>query len=804
MNLATNVDRTMKNKRFRHHWYISIKEWFIASRMVYFIIGLLLGRAVILYNISPFAIAFLATVWTAYERRLSLTILFIWIGAWTFSTEHAVFIMLSTVIFLMMSMFLKDRTQLKWAIVFVFFSTVMTRVFLYSLPSVISFYESLHLILEGILGVILYIIFMQVIPFLVQGHEKRTLKNEDLICFVILIGSMLTGFMGWEIYSLSIEHILSRLIVLIFAFIGGATIGSTVGVVAGLILSLANVMNLYQMSLLAFSGLLGGMLKEGKKHGAVLGLFIGTILLGMYGGIESLFATMVESVIAIALFYLIPYSLLQQLSRYIPGTTEHSHEERKYLQKIRDVTAKRVEQFSDVFAALSNSFVHSTTKQANGENVNETDYFLSVITEKTCQQCFMKDRCWQRRFDETYQLMVNMKNNLLMMDDIQPKLKKQFENHCVKSKQVLAIMRQEMNMLEVNQRLKRQVSESKKIVADQLKGVSDIMDNFAKEMVEEREQHDQQEIAIIKAMKQMDIQIESIDIYNLEKGNIDIEMAVIFYEYLGEGEKLIAPILTDVLDETIVVKKENISPFPHGISLLTFGSARKYTVETGVATAAKGGGFVSGDSYTMMEIGNGKYTVAISDGMGNGIRANEESSETLRLLNQILQTGISEKVAIQSINSILALRTTDEVFATLDLMIINLHSAATRFLKISSTPSFIKRGNEVIKIEANNLPIGMIEHVDLDTVSKVLKQEDIIIMMSDGVFDASKQIKNNDVWMRRKIKQLTTSDPQEIADLLLEEVIREEQGNIRDDMTIVVSKVKKHMPQWSSIPLSSS
>src|SRR5690625_5288669 len=99
MNLATNVDRTMKNKRFRHHWYISIKEWFIASSMVYFIIGLLLGRAVILYNISPFAIAFLATVWTAYERRLSLTILFIWIGAWTFSTEHAVFIMLSTVIF---------------------------------------------------------------------------------------------------------------------------------------------------------------------------------------------------------------------------------------------------------------------------------------------------------------------------------------------------------------------------------------------------------------------------------------------------------------------------------------------------------------------------------------------------------------------------------------------------------------------------------------------------------------------------------------------------------------------------------
>src|SRR5699024_11991180 len=98
--------------------------------------------------------------------------------------------------------------------------------------------------------------------------------------------------------------------------------------------------------------------------------------------------------------------------------------------------------------------------------------------------------------------------------------------------------------------------------------------------------------------------------------------------------------------------------------------------------------------------------VAISDGMGNGLRAREESSETLRLLKQLLQTGISEQVAIESINSILALRTTDEIFATLDLAIVNLQNAVLRFLKIGSFPSGIKRGEEVFQIEASNLPIG--------------------------------------------------------------------------------------------------
>src|SRR5699024_792684 len=145
-------------------------------------------------------------------------------------------------------------------------------------------------------------------------------------------------------------------------------------------------------------------------------------------------------------------------------------------------------------------------------------------------------------------------------------------------------------------------------------------------------------------------------------------MSISFYEYHGEGQKLIAPLLSDLLNELIVVKEERISPFPNGYCYLSFGSAREYIVETGVANAAKGGGLVSGDSYTMIDLGAGKYAMAISDGMGNGKRAREESEETLRLLHQILQTGIPEHVAIKSINSILSLRTTDEMFATLDLV----------------------------------------------------------------------------------------------------------------------------------------
>src|SRR5699024_12353236 len=81
-------------------------------------------------------------------------------------------------------------------------------------------------------------------------------------------------------------------------------------------------------------------------------------------------------------------------------------------------------------------------------------------------------------------------------------------------------------------------------------------------IVQERAQHDQQELQIIRALKNMQIQIEKLDIYQLEKGNTDIEMALVFHEYHGEGAKLIAPVLTDILNETIIVTDEEISPFP--------------------------------------------------------------------------------------------------------------------------------------------------------------------------------------------------------------------------------------------------
>jgi stage II sporulation protein E len=779
----------------------SIFNW----RMLLFGIGFLLGRAMILAEMSPFALPFAASVFVLKKERTGIAVFAVLAGAMTHQPMNALFFISALLVYACMQkvsdLFSKNRIQ---SLPFlVFGSSILTRT-LFSLfgEGGLERVDTMLALVEGGLSLILTLIFLQSIPLLTYKRIPQSLKNEEIVCLMILLASVMTGTIGWQINDVSVEHVVSRYLVLLFAFVGGAAIGSTVGVVTGLILSLAQVASLSQMSLLAFSGLLGGLLKEGKRFGVSLGLIIGTVLIGLYGeGRAEITSTLMESGFAVLLFLLTPKTAIGNISKYVPGTREHSMQQQQYLKKIRDVTASRVERFSNLFQALSHSFQSVGSSINEEESTREVDLFLSNITEKTCQTCFKKEQCWAQNFTTTYDLMTKLMVEQEDYSDIKDrKLKREWEKHCIKPQKVTDQMKQELSQYRASQKLKVQVQESRRLVADQLMGVSQVMGNFAKEIQREQENHQIQEEQIKDSLSQSGIDVGHVDIYSLEASNVDIEMTIPYCGGSGIAEKLIAPILSDILEETIIVTHEECANYSTGFCHISFHSAREYVVETGIASAAKGGAWLSGDSHSTIEIGAGKFAVAIADGMGNGERAYLESNETLQLLQKILQSGIEEEVAIKSVNSVLSLRTTDEIFSTLDLAMIDLQDASAKFLKIGSTPSFIKRGDQVKTVEASNLPMGIIQDFDVDVVDEQLKAGDLLIMMSDGIYEAPRHVENIDAWIKRKIREIDTDDPQEIADLLMEEVIRSGNNGIEDDMTVAVTKIEKNIPKWATVP----
>ncbi len=805
------VWRKAKNKsdQVKQTFLKGMETLFIRWGALIFILGVLLGRAVLLSELFPFALPFFAVVYAWQKEKSVLAAAGVIVGTFSGAILHGAFILLALLLFVLSYEWLSRKKWLPyaWVVPFtVFFATISARLAVIWLEEgTISSYSGTMSGIEAGISVILTMIFLQSIPLLMTNKRKKPLKNEEIICLIILLASVMTGAIGWVIYGLQAEHMLARYLVLVFAYAGGALLGASAGVIAGLVLSLATVANLYQMSLLAFAGLLGGLLKDGKKFGVSVGLLIGTALIALYGdGLNGASLPFMESLVAIGLFILTPKSVFLYIEKYIPGTFEYANEQQKQMKKMRDITAQKVEQFSQLFQALSKSFAFQTEEREKEREEEEVDEILSKITEKTCQTCFRKEKCWVNLFDDTYDQMAQMLDEIETRGKLSTRMRNRWKAHCHYDQQMIKMMKEELREAEARSMIVKHAQESRKLVAAQLDGVSKVMDDFVKEIHREKEAHFWQEEQIHDALSEAGLHIGHIDIYRLEEGNVEIEMSVLADIGREQAEKIIAPMLSDILKEHIIVLKEEPYEDRKEYTLITFSSAKTYQVDIGTTAVAKGGGWISGDSHAAVDIGKGKFAVAISDGMGSGEKAHEESSAALYILKTILASGMDEEMAIRSVNSILSLRSTEEMFSTLDLAMIDLQDASGKFIKIGSTPSFIKRGDKVIQIEANNLPFGMMEHAEVDVVNEQLKDGDLLVMMSDGIFDIQSAIENVEIWMKRMIGQMDTNDPQEMADRLLERVLRMSEGTIDDDMTIMTAKITRNLPEWKAIPVRPS
>lgn len=779
--------------------FITVKKWALLLSLM----GFLLGRAMILDELTPFAAAYFAVI--VFMRRDSMlpVAAAIVLGSLFTPFPGAIVVAAELIIFYLIYKGLENfqRVDLSYAPLMVFVASFMVGLFQVVIGPSLTWYPLMMATIDAILGFVLTLVFLQALPLFTYKQKSRALRNEEVLCLIILLASVMTGLVGWTLNGLSLEHVLSRFLILIFALAGGAPLGAAVGVVTGLILSLADIGAIYQMSLLAFSGMLAGMMQSGRKGAVSIGMLLGSTILSVYFmGPGDVMNSTWETCAAVVLFLLTPKGLITAIAKYVPGTADHSRSQHEYARRVRDITADRVTQFSQVFQQLSSSFGQIPRAAEAGKSDREMEDFMNTVTEGACAGCIRRTHCWDAKFYQTYRYMTDMMTTVEECPDITAaQLPPEWSRICGRTGEVLEVMKGQYELYQHDMRWKRQIYDSRQFVAEQLSGVSQVMEDLAKEIKREGQAMYRQESQIREALEKLGLSIHSIEILSLDPGRVEIEVVHAYTRGFDECRKMIAPLLSDILEENIAVVSETAVHPREGLSMVTFGSAKAYEISSGVAAAAMGGDMLSGDSFSTVELGNGTFAVSISDGMGNGERARMESSAALSMLEKLLQSGMDEKLAVKSVNSILLLRSPDEFYATVDMALIDQYSAQTIFMKIASAPSFIRRGSEVIPVTASNLPIGIIKDIEVDLVTMQLRPGDILIMMTDGIYDAPGYAVNKEIWMKRMIQELEGDDPQDMADELLDKVIRYQGNEVHDDMTIVVSRVDHYHPEWSSL-----
>ena len=210
-----------------------------------------------------------------------------------------------------------------------------------------------------------------------------------------------------------------------------------------------------------------------------------------------------------------------------------------------------------------------------------------------------------------------------------------------------------------------------------------------------------------------------------------------------------------------------------------------YQLELGFAQKAGQNQDVCGDSYSFLELAPGVQGIILSDGMGKGSSAEEESKATVEMLKRLLEAGFQTDVVLRSVNSLLQLRSGEETFATVDMAKIDLGEGQLELLKIGAAPSYVKRGKEVFKLGASSLPLGILSQLEVESHSKKLFPGDLLVMVTDGAGDMD----GDTTWLLSYLRRMESRSPQVLADGIVREALRRNNGVLRDDLTVAVGRV---------------
>ena len=219
--------------------------------------------------------------------------------------------------------------------------------------------------------------------------------------------------------------------------------------------------------------------------------------------------------------------------------------------------------------------------------------------------------------------------------------------------------------------------------------------------------------------------------------------------------------------------------------------------EIGAATLPAEGQTDNGDGWRSTRLPRGRHLLALSDGMGHGADAADESSTVLQLLEDGFHAGYGRHELLGVVNDLMRSCHGAERYATVDLCVLDLKTGEAAFEKMGACASFLIRqeppmpgmregGLKCRKLSGGTLPMGILEDVTPKSFRMKLTPGDLLIMVSDGIVDAFEQ---EDAMLH--IMANLSQEPQAFADGLLRAALQRMSGVAKDDMTVCASQLKR-------------
>ena len=562
-----------------------------------------------------------------------------------------------------------------------------------------------------------------------------------------------------------------------------------------------------------FHGLIAGLLNKLGRIGVIVGFILGNVILAyVTNGNTSEIIIFQEILIASLGLLAIPKNIeiniedLMGNTKMLPERTERNLEENKdtiyKLNSISDTIFDMAESYSEAAATILDE------KELKEQEKNNIDIFLEEL-QKNIEQ-LEDNMLYDEIYYPTEEIITDIFEHLLKNDVITEKelikiLEKNnnyivgFENTKSKANEdinkIVKAINYSYRVSKINFIWKKKFDASKKNISEQLKGVSEVISKMAEDISKEDDESAIEKKEIFKLLEQKEIEIKNIEIKKKSSGRYLVDVYTDICNNTDGTEcdiKKINKIINKVLKQDLIIQNQECGlRLERNICKFTYISDDKYYIQIGTAKSTKSGSPVSGDSSLQIKLQDGKYLLALSDGMGSGPEAMKSSKIAIKMLERLLTAGFEKDVSLKLINSTLSANSKDDMYATLDIEILDLYNGNMEFIKNGACPTYIKRGRNVQLLKSVSLPTGILNELDLVVYDYDLQDGDILIMCTDGVIDSNKEYLNKQLWLRYLIEDLETDDAQKIADIIIKEAIDNDFGKQKDDMSVIVAKISK-------------
>lgn len=157
----------------------------------------------------------------------------------------------------------------------------------------------------------------------------------------------------------------------------------------------------------------------------------------------------------------------------------------------------------------------------------------------------------------------------------------------------------------------------------------------------------------------------------------------------------------------------------------------KFQPET--AVCSRGREMINGDRCFRFPVGDDRYYLLLCDGMGTGEGAAYEARLAGNLLRRMLVAGYSAGSAVESLNSLCALRSSAGA-VTVDLAEADLVTGRVTVYKWGAAPSWLLHSQKVEQVGQACPPPGISLEEGMQRVDSIFLQNgEVLLMLSDGV-----------------------------------------------------------------------